>query len=342
MSSTPLGEPLRALHEFLRAKAPDTQTRADLYARLADLRRQDPEAYDTVCLPAIEPYGSWWSEPLVWSTLSCWTAYGQGLRSSRVPALDTYRGVMPFGPYQLEIESLSYYGFNQGRLLEGDDVPESFAGCCGLKIDGTTVYDGSTSQEFFEATVDSNALVSPLLALIEQLPDLRRFEFQMPSYAEQYSFQETYLRPRKVELTRAKRQALFKALRDRDALTSLTFSHNLQVKGFYGFRQKRWSRLEELDLNRNELGSVDPPDASITKLFPETMPHLRRLSLDRCAYLTDASVAALEAESSFPALEVLDVRATKITAASRRLLESSPSFPSLREVLISEEQDPRA
>lgn len=164
----------------------------------------------------------------------------------------------------------------------------------------------------------------------------------MPSYAEQYSFQETYLRPRKVELTRTKRQALFKALRDRAALTSLTFSHRLQVKGFHGFRQKRWSQLEELDLSRNELESVDPPDTSITKLFPETMPHLRRLSLYRCAYLTDASIAALEAETSFPALEVLDARATRITGASRRLLESSARFPSLREVLLSEEQDPKA
>ena len=338
MSQTTLDARFGELREFLHTNTPSKATRAELYALLTKLRKEDSEAYDATCLPYLESFTDWWAEPLEWCTVWGWRGYGQGIRDPDAPSHSEYREIMPFGGYMLEIESLSTTRFNPSRLFDGDPV-EPLEECVGLKVDHTTIYDASTSQEFFESTIDCGDLVGYLVEVFGKMPDLRHFVFRMPHSPKAYSFQDGYVWRRSIEMADWRRKQLFKELRTRYTFTTLTFDHWLTIKQFNGYRGKRFDSLVELDLSGNPFEIPDENDTTLDKLFPAKMPKLERLSLRGSYYPDDASLAAVAAKTSFPKLEAIDARRTHITEASLEALQASGNFPALREILLDVVED---
>lgn len=347
------------VREFLHAREPGDEARQSLYELLEQVRRADPERYQSELVPYLKGFEeTWFAEPLVWCTLDAWRAHGQGLKSPHAPVLKRYREVVPFGPYQLEVESLSGSLSRDFRwnysLLEGQDAlwsyrdhvvsleeleddesnPLSMMHCTGFKIDHLTMYDDSTSQEFYEGTMPADEVAQGLERLFDRLPNLTTFSFYMPIYSETYSFQDEYIRSSSTALYRKRRQSLFKEIKTRYKLRHLRMSHHLTVKNFHNFAKKNWLTLETLDLSGNAL--EQEKDSPIEKLFPAKMPHLKALSLNACYELTDESMARLVASGvQFPALESMDVRGTKVTEAGASLLKASDHFPALKDVSYS-------
>jgi hypothetical protein len=334
MSPSPIDERFGELRAFLHTHTPSVATRAELYALLTRLREGDADAYDATCLPYLESHSGWWAEPLEWCTILPWRGYGQGIRDADAPSLEAYRQVMPFGPYMLEIESLSYHVSSSGDLFDGHEPGDLEEQCVGLKVDHTTTYDASTSQEFNESTARCRELVRSLIGLFDDLPNLRHFVFRMPEYATTYSFQDSGGRPRHVGMPDWQRKELFKELRARYTFTTLAFDHGLTIKQFNGYRGSRFASLVELDLSGNPFEIPDYNDTTLDKLFPKKMPRLERLSIRGAYYPDDASLAAVAAKTSFPRLEVIDARRTHVTEASLEELQASGNFPALREILV--------
>lgn len=322
------------LRSFLHSESPNTVTRRRLFERLSALYRQDTARYQSEYVPYLQDFEAWWGEPLVWTTLDPWS------REPQVRGyvdLSRYRRVMPFGPYKLEVLSLKALMWSNRSLRDTllESLREEGAAlerCVGLGCNQVQMHweDGNQCGTY---EADSDDLVESLLETLSELEHLRHFKFVAPRAYTSYTThgdgsESTEHWEPSIQATR--RDQLFKTLRASSELEHVELSHSFTAKNFYRFHGKNWSALRSLNIQNNLFGNT-ARDRDWVTLFPETMEHLKILSLQGCHHVDAASMERLLDHTTFPALESINIKWTSVEAFQDSWRER---LPALREIII--------
>ena len=320
------------LREFLHTSSPGERTRSQLYALLREAFVRDADVYAAEWVPYLKDFESWWARPLVWSTLqylgnSAWYPSARACKSR--DALSTYRRIVPFGPWQLEVLDMSRSHLRSpAAAFALDDAfsEEQQALCRGLRLSSCYLYDDGTSQEYYEWPAREDDLITILAAGLEKLPGIDTLELELNRSGSSYSMQGSSRRVRVYFGEPEIRQAM--ALLEERELAHLTLTHDYPLTQLARWKELPcWEQLETLDLSGNKLGAGAP-----RKLFCSPMPRLTCLKLERNEKFGDKGAQALARSKNLPALTVLHLQGAQVSEQARAELLSSPNLPSLTHV----------